>query len=211
MSAVMDGDGWPPSAGERLALLDVQTLIRRQLGGEAADIHIAQTDALLAEPRFHDRLLRLLVGDAADLPAVDAPGDRLLLRATDAQLAGLRRACGVVCQAQAFARAIQAPQVQALNERFGRPLCALALRHRALAWSSTGQDDPDLLEVLVETDGDACLAAWFATLPAPLQRWMRLRGLEAGAAVDDDYRDRRVALVRAVAVDWLAAPAGEAA
>jgi hypothetical protein len=187
---------WPPSSTELLALLDVSVLARQQTGVDSAD-------ALLAEPRFHDRLLELLAGSAAPLDAIDDAGDRLLLRAGASQWAELSRACGAACHAQTFACAIQAAQVQALTERFGRPLYELALRHRGFAWLAATSSDPATLDVAVSTAGDACMAAWYAQLPVSLQAWMRLRGFDEGAPEGDEHDARRVAIVRAVAVDYL--------
>jgi hypothetical protein len=188
---------WPPSSTELLGLLDVSALARQQLG-------VASLDVLLAEPRFHDRLLQLLAGSAAPLDAIDDAGDRLLLRASVSQWAELSRACGTVCHAQTFARAIQAAQVQTLTERFGRPLYELALRHRAFAWLPAVLKDPAALEAAVCATGEACMAAWYAQLPVSLQAWMSLRGFDKGAPEGDEHDARRVVIVRAVAVDCLA-------
>ena len=188
---------WPPSSTELLGLLDVSALARQQIG-------VVSLDVLLAEPRFHDRLLQLLAGSAVPLDTVVDAGDRLLLRADLSQWAELRRACGAVCHAQTFARAIQAAQVQTLTERFGRPLYELALRHRALAWLPGVPDDPAALEAAVYATGEVCMAAWYAQLSLSSQGWMRLRGFNVGAPVGDEHDARRLEIVRAVAVDYFA-------
>jgi hypothetical protein len=188
---------WPPSSTELLSLLDVSALARQQIG-------VASVDTLLAEPRFHDRLLHLLAGNAVPLDTTVDAGDRLLLRAGVGQWAELSRACGAVCHAQTFACAIQAAQVQTLTERFGRPLYELALRHRALAWLPAVSEDPAGLEAAVCVTGEACMAAWYAQLSPSSQGWMRLRGFDEGEPVGDEHDARRTAIARAVVVDYFA-------
>jgi len=188
---------WPPSSTELLGLIDVSALASRQIG-------VASVDVLLAEPRFHDRLLQLLAGSTVPLDTVADPGDRHLLRAGASQWAQLSRACGVVCHAQTFARAIQAAQVQTLTERFGRPLYELALRHRALAWLPAVSQDPAGLEAAVCATGEACMAAWYAQLSLSSRGWMRLRGFKEGAPVGDEHDAPRVEIVRVVAADYFA-------
>ncbi|WP_152987083.1 hypothetical protein [Pseudomonas sp. YJ42] len=192
-----DAMDWPPSSTELLSLLDVSALARQQIG-------VASVDVLLAEPRFHDRLLQLLAGNAVPLDPVLDAGDRHLLRASASQWSELSRACGAVCHAQTFACAIQAAQVQTLTERFGRPLYELALRHRALAWLPAVSDDPAGLEATVCATGEACMAAWYVQLSLSSRDWMRLRGFDEGAPVGDEHDARRLEIVRAVAVDYFA-------
>ena len=194
-------DTWPPVSSELLGLLDVAALARQQVGN-------LQIDGLVAEPRFHDRLLQLLVGGPVPLGAVEDAGDRQVLRADASRWAHLSRASGAVCHAQTFACAIQASQLQALIDRLGRELYELALTHRTLAWLPALTSDQAELEATVVAAGEACMAAWFSQLPGPLQAWMRLRGFAAQPALDDEHDARRVAIVRAVAVDFLSEAAG---
>ncbi|KKX26169.1 hypothetical protein [Rhizobium sp. LC145] len=147
---------------------------------------------LTAEPRFAGRLAGVLHRHY-DLTEMDegsgAPEDQGLVALSRDELERLAVRAGVILRAREFLREIRGPVLAALAERFGPGALEDARRHVDLAGNRPPAIDLDGLEAAVSLDGEACLAAWIAALPAPLSRRVCLKwpNDHAVPSTDDAY------------------------
>jgi hypothetical protein len=149
-------------------------------------------ERLTTEPRFAARLAGVLHRHY-DLAEADdggvAPADQVLAALSRDQLERLAARAGVILRAREFLREIRGPVLAALAERFGADALEDARRHVDLAGDRPQAVDLDGLEAAVNLDGEACLAAWIAALPAPLSRRLRLKWPNDHAVPSTDDAD----------------------
>lgn len=135
------------------------------------------SDALLSEPRFSERLNDIVKCHygLSDMDDDVDEADRMLMALSRAHLEKLAFRAGAVLHARQFLMEVRGPVLSALALRFGPSAMDDARRHVSLAPEMARIDDLDTLEASVSRGGTACLAAWIASLPAPVQRRIRLK------------------------------------
>jgi hypothetical protein len=198
-----------------------QTLIEHPLKFAAAEhlqacfpqgVSAEQLSALRKHPRFHDRLLRLLM-NRFQLQALEqlAPPDErdlpVLLLAPEL-FATLPRRCGAVWHASTLSREIRGDVVSELRRLLGNDVFTLALANRALGGAADLLRQPAELVQAIDRDGAACVSAWLQAQPPGLRHWLHLRfadpkvhGVQVPAAIN---------IVRSVATSFIP-PAEEVA
>lgn len=134
-------------------------------------------DGLLGEPRFAGRLAEIVTRhyDLADTGETLDEADLALAALSREDLERLAVRAGVVVHARQFVQEIRGPVLAALGERFGPEALDVARRHAGLGLDIARTDDLDALETEIARAGTACLAGWIQTLPASLQRHIRLK------------------------------------
>lgn len=156
---------------------------------------------LMQEPRFSGRLEALLRqhyglsegGDAGD------PADQALAALSLSDFERLAFRAGIVFRARDFIQEIRGPVLAALAERFGEEALQDARLHHDLAGETSLMHDLDGLENAIRDEGQACLAAWIATLPEPFSRQLSLKWPDDAAmpsTIDPDILERGPAIVR---------------
>lgn len=140
-------------------------------GLESQDFYL-----MAREPRFHERLRRMLerrfdiclpldLSVPSDVGGAEVP----LLNLDD-----LARECGAIYWSEAFIQEVRASAVRAQSERFGEHLQTLALVHHDLAGNEPVPADLDALELAVDEAGGACVQAWLAEQPKSVMAWLKL-------------------------------------
>ena len=134
-------------------------------------------DGLLSEPRFATRLAQIVTRhyDLADTGEAIEEADHALAMLSRNDLEKLASRAGVVLHARQFVQEIRGPVLATLTDRFGAVALDDVRHHADLATDKTRIDDLDALEAEISRDGMACLAAWIKSLPASLQRRVRLK------------------------------------
>lgn len=151
----------------------------RHLAACLGDAPAQLREQVLAQPRFHARLLALLLArhqlqPLSEITAPDATAMNVLALSPLA-FNRLPRLCGAIWHAATLAREVRAPVQHALRQALGSELYSQALAHRELAGAADLLREPAALLQAIDQDGAACVAAWAQAQPAPLQRWLALR------------------------------------
>lgn len=135
------------------------------------------TEDLRRQARFGPRLADIVERryDLSDTDGEADAADRVLAALSLAELEQLAGRAGLVLHGHQFLQEIRGPVLAALAERFGAQALEEARRHGDLAPAKARIDDFDALQAAISSEGAACLAAWIATLPASLQRRVRLK------------------------------------
>lgn len=188
---------WQALLAEPLGFLD-----RRHLVACFADeVAPTQVQALLDAPRFHGRLLTLLLSTyrlpaPEQLPEPLAQDLPVLLLSPEA-FARLPRLCGAIWHGAALGREIRREGVERLRQRLGTEVFSLALAYRQWSGALDLLRQPDDLLAAIEADGARCVQAWLHSQPQPLREWLLLRlpqpEVEASSATVDPGLVRRVA------------------
>lgn len=135
-------------------------------------------EGLTREPRFAGRLSDVLHRHY-DLTKLDGESgsneDQILAGLSLPQLDRLSIRAGIILRAREFLQEIRGPVLAELAERFGAGALTDARRHADLAWDRPKTADLDELKIAVGRDGETCLAAWIAGLPASLSRRVELK------------------------------------
>ncbi|WID99708.1 nodulation protein NolU (plasmid) [Bosea vestrisii] len=126
---------------------------------------------LQASGRLHERLARLVLGDAPEISTASSAADPLL-GAAPRRVALL---AGAVWHARSLLKLIAGQDIAIFTERVGAEVHAFGIRHVEQAVSSTLITGPERLAEAVEHDGHGCLGAWLAALPEPDRRQILLR------------------------------------
>ncbi|MBY5378374.1 hypothetical protein ELG83_24310 (plasmid) [Rhizobium leguminosarum] len=135
-------------------------------------------EGLMGEARFAGRLADV-VSRHYGLTRISADGaaaeDLVLADLGLNELRALALRAGVILHSKAFLQEIRGPVVAALIERFGSGALDDARRHFDLIAERPKAADLDELQRLIQLDGEACLAAWIASLPPALSARVRLK------------------------------------
>ncbi|WP_426135939.1 type III secretion protein [Pseudomonas sp. PWP3-1b2] len=145
----------------------------------ADDLPAQVLQAMQAQPRFRQRLEKLLVShyQLAPLEQLVSPlaADLPVLLLSDAQFARLPRLCGAIWHASTLSREIRRDVVNELRAGLGTEVFSQALALRQLGGAADLLRDPAELIEAIDRDGQGCVAAWLHAQHADFQGWLRLR------------------------------------
>lgn len=147
--------------------------------GFPESVGAARLAALRERPRFHSRLLRMVLDhhrlqDPSRLPSPD-PDDLPVLLLPPNDFQRLPRLCGAILHGVTLSREIRGDVVSQWRELLGADAFAVALAHRALGGAADLLRTPVELIEAIDQDGARCLSTWLRTQPAQLRPWLHLR------------------------------------
>lgn len=187
---------WQELQARPLAFVDPRHLY----GCFPEPVEAARIDALAEAPRFHDRLLTLLMARHGLQPLAQVPAPQVedlpVLLLPPAAFARLPRLCGAIWHGATLGREIRRDTVEYLRKALGPELFALALAHRQWSGAMDLLRQPDDLLAAIDLDGARCVHGWLQRQPPALRDWLRLRlalPLDPAAGTVDPSLVRRVA------------------
>jgi hypothetical protein len=136
-------------------------------------------DRLKASIRLRDRLSAIVCARYALVrwvpPETCGDLDRAIALFPAARLVDLARRSGAVFWASTIANVILAPQVAALHQQLGEPVCSFALANRDLAGPEQAVEPLDDVGSRIADDGWRCLGAWCHAMPAGVGARVQLK------------------------------------